>query len=148
MELLLRMPGSSAAPSPFEAALRRVASGGHVDLAAPYLSIALLRELTASGAAFRLVTDAEEWRRAYARPARREILSFIADHGDRVRHYRDLHEKVAVSRTKQLQVELANWFESVWSRGVPVDGDMMREPEICDSRDRGSNVNASALRAA
>lgn len=155
MELLLRMPGSSAEQSPFEAALRRVASGDRVDLAAPYLSVSLLRELASGTTAFRLVTDAEEWLRAFARPARRDILSFIAQHSDRVRHYRDLHAKVALSptcamfgsanftdmglhqrqevgalvRDRQHVATLATWYSALWDGAVSVDLDRLAEFE-------------------
>lgn len=97
MKLLIRRPGDEASASPFEAGLRAVASAGSLDLAAPYLSVSLLREVTKAAGTFRLVTDAEEWLRAFARPARQDILAFIAEHPTAVRHYRDLHAKVALS---------------------------------------------------
>lgn len=99
LELLLKVSGTRDTGSPFERALRRVAGSGPLDLACPYLSVGLLRELMAVAPRFRLVTDAEEWLRAFARPARQEILAFIAEHSAAVRHHRDLHAKVALSPT-------------------------------------------------
>ena len=99
MELLFRIPGSEESSSPFESALWRMAESGRVDLAVPYLSVAMLRDVVSRTEAFRLVTDAEEWLRAYARPARREILDVIRQHSSDIRHYRDLHAKVALSPT-------------------------------------------------
>ncbi|MCC6929958.1 MAG: phospholipase D family protein [Gemmatimonadaceae bacterium] len=79
--------------------MREVADAGELDLAAPYLSVSILRELVRRAPKFRLVTDAEEWLRAFARPARTEILDFIHEHAQQVRHCRDLHAKVALSPT-------------------------------------------------
>lgn len=155
MEPLLRMPGSSAGQSPFEAALRRVASGGRFDLAAPYLSVALLRELSSRATDFRLVTDAEEWLRAFSRPARREIISFIAEHHNRVRHYRDLNAKVALSPTLAMfgsanfttiglhqrqeggalvsdsaQIaELSTWYHALWFGAAQLDAEELQRFE-------------------
>lgn len=151
MKLLLRRPGDEADASPFEAGLRAVASAGSLDLAAPYLSVSLLREVTKAAGTFRLVTDAEEWLRAFARPARQDILAFIAEHPTVVRHYRDLHAKVALSSTLAMfgsanftqrglferqevgalvddpvQVAtLRDWFEAVWQCATPIDRDAL-----------------------
>lgn len=147
MELLLKVLGRGDTESPFDGALRRVAASGALDLACPYLSVGLLEDLVAGVPQFRLVTDAEEWLRAYARPARQEILAFIAARPDCVRHYRDLHAKVALSPTCAMfgsanftqrglferqevgalvhdpaQVAaLQDWFDGVWRSAVSID---------------------------
>lgn len=152
MRLLLRFPGDPAnGDSPFESALDEVAASGTLDVAAPYLSVPILHTLIARAPAFRLVTDAEEWLRAFARPARQEILDFIAAHPDAVRHYRDLHAKVALSPTRAMfgsanftqrglferqevgalvddasQVgALRAWFEGLWQHATPIDLDQL-----------------------
>lgn len=146
-ELLLKVPGAGDTASPFEHALRRVAGSGPLDLACPYLSVGLLEKLVAGAPWFRLVTDAEEWLRAFRRSGRRAILSFVRRHLESVRHYRDLHAKVALSPTlamfgsanftnRGLDVrqevgaivrgardlrQLARWYDALWRAAVDVD---------------------------
>lgn len=155
MELLLRIPGSTDLTSPFDAALREVAASGAVDLAAPYLSVATLREVIGAAPRFRLVTDAEEWLRAFARPARLDILAFIRQHSAQVRHFRDLHAKVALSHTLAMfgsanftemglhqrqevgalvrdtnhVAALTTWYSALWTHAVPVDLERLAEFE-------------------
>ncbi len=147
LELLLKVPGEGDTASPFEHGLRRVAGSGPLDLACPYLSVGLLEKLVAGAPWFRLVTDAEEWLRAFRRSGRRAILSFIRRHPESVRHYRDLHAKVALSPTlamfgsanftnRGLDVrqevgaivrgardlrQLARWYDALWRAAVDVD---------------------------
>lgn len=147
MELLLKVAGSGDTASPFDVALRRVASSGPLDLACPYLSVELLRELVADERQFRLVTDAEEWLRAFSRGERRRIVRFLRQYPASVRHYRGLHAKVALSpplamfgsanftaqgllkrqevgaivRGAKLHRQLERWYEALWRGAVEID---------------------------
>ncbi|MFH0903168.1 MAG: phospholipase D-like domain-containing protein [Pseudomonadota bacterium] len=88
--------------SPFEAALKRVIDGtATLDIACPYISLDILREVTGMVSAWRLVTDIEALMKAEPSEAQ-AIASYIGDHKDAIRDYRMLHAKVFLGTAKAL----------------------------------------------
>ncbi|MDP3273607.1 MAG: phospholipase D-like domain-containing protein [Deltaproteobacteria bacterium] len=138
-----RVPVESG-DSPFVLALREVALGEALDLAAPYLSLARLQELADLAPRWRVITDMDAWLRAYPAQAR-DIVAFVRTHESRFRDCRGLHAKVAIGTHAALMGsanftdpglgknhevsalihdsahcdELRAWFESIWDPTFP-----------------------------
>lgn len=128
--------------SPFVKYINTVAEGSDVRIACPYVSLRVLRSLVGKARRWRWLTDAEELLRSHAPSNRAELLKFLADHQERVRHWPDLHAKVVagdasallgsanltemgLGKRQEIGVlldepaivgQLHCWFDALWSR--------------------------------
>lgn len=138
--------------SPFDEAICRITRGEDVHLACPYLSVSYLKRITESCTSWRVLTDVEEWLASCSLSTRREIQKFIAEHSQRIHHYKDLHAKIIVAGdnalvgsanftekglTRRIEVsilfereeqveELRQWFDALWLQTATVDVVEMR----------------------
>lgn len=133
--------------SPFDEVIRQITQRENVRLACPYLSVGYLKRIAENCASWRVLTDVEEWLASCSLNGRREIQDFIAEHSERVHHYKDLHAKIIVAGdnalvgsanftekgiTRRIEVsvlfgreeqarELREWFDTLWLQTTPVD---------------------------
>lgn len=132
-----------------------VADASSLEIACPYMAVEILEDALKCAERIRIVTDAEAWLRAYARPKRKAILHFIERRTDSIRHYRGVHAKVAISpqrllfgsanftesglheneelsgvtESADLIADAHNWFADLWERAVTVDLAALRRYE-------------------
>lgn len=88
--------------SPFVQHIHAIADGSDLCIACPYLGVGVLEPILRMAKSWRLLTDAEELLRSYEESQRAEVLKFLVDHGQRVRHWPDLHAKVVIGNTRAL----------------------------------------------
>ena len=141
IRLLYHDPKSTNEKSPFDDAIRSIAREGELRLACPYLSLDYLKQVI-DRTTWRLLTDVEEWLRTQSLTQRNQIVEFLSDHHDRVKHYSELHAKVIVGLRSAIfgsanftnkgiwqraevsaviddvpQIEeLTRWFDACWNR--------------------------------
>jgi hypothetical protein len=128
--------------SPFVEHLSAIAGGSDLRVACPYLGLAVLEPILNRARSWRLLTDAEALVKSLVGAQRAEIVRFLVEHGERVRHWPDLHAKVVVGDSRALvgsanltamglgrrqemavafedcgEVEqLRGWFDALWQR--------------------------------
>lgn len=128
--------------SPFVRHIHAVAEGSDVRIACPYVSLRVLRSFVRKARRWRFLTDAEELLRSHAPSHRAELLKFLADHQEHVRHWPGLHAKVVAGDTaallgsanltemglgKRQEIgvllddpaivgQVHSWFDALWSR--------------------------------
>jgi hypothetical protein len=151
-KLVYHTPGATGQVSPFDTAISRVAEGKNVDIACPYLTIGYLRRVALLAKNWRLLTDMNAWVASQNPAERGEIITFLAQFTDHVRHYPRLHAKVIVSPEEamvgsanltssgvQNNVEMAvsitdatlvrelqDWFDDYWKLAVVVPLESVR----------------------
>ena len=134
----------SGGVSPFDSVIMHMVRGQNLCIACPYLGLEYLKRMTKLATGWRLLTDVEAWLLSHAADSRNDIVSFISDHSDCVRHCKDLHAKVLIAGnaaltgsanftkkgiTGRIEVstrfedcdevhELRGWFECVWEQAA------------------------------
>jgi len=146
-KLIYHTPESMAGgPSPFDSAIMSLIDGQDLRITCPYLGIDYLKRMVERADSWRLVTDIHEWLSSHSEQGRMEIVDFVLENAQRIRHCRDLHAKVLVGGTKALSgsanftekgvtgrvevsvlfdggeevEELRSWFDLLWSQTAPV----------------------------
>jgi len=96
--ILIHHPASpsSGEISSFVRHIHEIAEGSNLLIACPYISLRVLRPILGRARGWRILTDFEELLRSHAPSQRAEVIRFLADSGDRVRHWPGLHAKVIV----------------------------------------------------
>ncbi|GAB3019996.1 phospholipase D-like domain-containing protein [Natronobiforma cellulositropha] len=135
--------------SPFDEAIRNVASSDEVWIACPYIGPTYLKSVLRTVDEWRILTDVEAWIEAFHGDSRTEITALLEAHRDRIHHFENLHAKVVLSEDlavvgsanltekgirKRTEVgvlfeddetvtELREWFARLWSESDPADPD-------------------------
>ena len=147
VEFVYHDPTSEGSVSPFDRALMELVERSDVRIACPYISLGILERIRESGTKWRILTDVEEWLKAYDVPTRERIYDLLSKHPGSVHHVEGLHAKVAMGNEKALVgsanltdrgftrrtemgvllddpdevAELSDWFVELWNRSSPPD---------------------------
>lgn len=111
MRLVYHQIGADKGVSPFDVALREVATKAPLlRLASPYIGLGFLERILDSADDWQLLSDIEAWLQSGNRKHRARCWSFISGNLPRIRHVAGLHAKVAIGNEK-LFMGSANFTE-------------------------------------
>src|SRR5437763_739755 len=111
VQLLYHDADGPGSVSPFDAAMLRIARAGSVRLACPYIGLGYLGRVIGQSPAWWLLTDFEEWLRSQDQKQREKVYDFLVQDRDKIRHYPQLHAKVAIG-SRLAMVGSANFTDA------------------------------------
>jgi len=133
--------------SPFDEVILMMAENASLNIACPYISISYLNEILKRSRSWRIISDLQAWLMSCHISQRVKTLEFIKTNQAQIRHVPQLHAKLIVSDCHALVgsanftdngilhnheisvlfekssevIQLQEWFETIWQRGLVVD---------------------------
>lgn len=148
MKLIYHSMNGDNEISAFDEAIVNIVKNNAVRIVCPYLGLGYLQKINELSASWQLITDAEEWISSYpSHSKRKEIVEFIKNNRQNIRHIKQLHAKVILTQYKALigsanftqkgifervemsvlidekkpREELQSWFNALWAKSDIID---------------------------
>lgn len=163
MKLIYHRTNFRAEYSPFDVELITLANQQNLCLVSPYIGLDYLKRLIQLSKSWRLITDFEEWIISHQKKEQREnIINFINENPEKIKHISDIHAKVLISehsaflgsanftdkgicQRTEMSVsfsevekvqEIKSWFESLWEVAIN-----FTEEQLSDFVKKNENTN-------